>query len=304
MLVDPGRVVREYIAGRRRYYANPVSLYLLVAAVAFVFREAFDFADPPSPFAAMQGWGRSSSLQSTLLGLALVLPLTFFARRTFSRHGWNFAETAVFVLFALATCGVLSMLPSLIIDFYFSELLEAWSEVLLVPVYLGYAAWRVYGLHLVATVVRVGYTFVCSLLVVTGIVSALIPHSLRQQQLAESQSDIIGGWALLGLIEGMLLLMLSGLLLVGGLLRPELVLRPERATRWRVLAYFGGALVLSVGLVIGVVTVALPRRGEEAGRRVVAAAAEGNSSDEVAVDAGAPSEDPAPVAREVGACEP
>jgi hypothetical protein len=95
LAVRPGRVAREYVAGRRRKYFNPFTFVLVVVGLASLAMAAAGFVDFTR--AAARGHPVAAFLQRTLNLVVLVqLPLlALFAALLFRGAKLNFAEHLV-----------------------------------------------------------------------------------------------------------------------------------------------------------------------------------------------------------------
>jgi hypothetical protein len=121
MTVAPGATIREYVAGRRRRYLNPLSYLTIAVALSFLIWtylghdlmaatkdmvarsfETFAFLSPEQR-------RRAAELQVDLIvpyqaqiSVLICVPLVLLLRLFFRRSGYNLAEHLVFALFATA----------------------------------------------------------------------------------------------------------------------------------------------------------------------------------------------------------
>lgn len=132
----PGRVAREYVAGKRRKYFNPFTFVVVVVGVASLVLAATKFVDftgmaPANPVSAF--------LQRNInLVILLQLPLlSLFGMLLFRKAGLRFVEHLVLASY---TSGFRSLFFTLLVAPIWA--LTHWNHAVTVAVYL--VAWIVY----------------------------------------------------------------------------------------------------------------------------------------------------------------
>ncbi len=151
---NPGRVAREYAAGRRVRYVNPFKYCITLTALFFVWN-AFLGVDLTE--ATMRGFEPESPRQAEVIaGLkdfvfthvsnVIFIALPIFAlllRRVFRKAGYNFAETYAFVLFVTGHVALVGLA--------FSALEKLMSLSMLLPVrtvfHVAFFVWAAVGFY-------------------------------------------------------------------------------------------------------------------------------------------------------------
>lgn len=245
MMRTPERVVRGYVEGQRQRYANPVGFFLVISSFLFLVRVWITVPDAETTSEEVEAFLSSSSQMSTLVSIAVLLPLVPLLRSFFREHQWNLAESAVLPLYGIATAGVVSLPIGWVLDRLLRGQVEQWSEALLVALLLAYAAARVYGVSLWRATARMVWAYLVSGFVVAMMIGPWISRQSLASDLPEAES-----FAGLASFEGVLGLFVLTLLLLAGLVRPDAVLPLSWAKRRWVLLAYGGGMLLAFGVAV------------------------------------------------------
>jgi uncharacterized protein DUF3667 len=185
MLREPGRLVPDYLEGRRAGYLDPI--HYLVSCV-FVQLLVVSFTRLVAP-----ALGRTSAYGwlGQLGGVLALKVLTIFWMGTlwrlmFRPRRYNLAEIYVFAIYAFATSGLLCALPPLLdlaVPYPLgSDPLLVLTVMLSVEVvYLSYATWKLSGLPAWESAVRVtlvlgaGYALLIALMGPEQVAGVLLP---------------------------------------------------------------------------------------------------------------------------------
>jgi hypothetical protein len=144
LFADPGKVIREYIAGRRKKYFNPYTFFLIVTALLiYVSGKVFHYEDERYHYNNEFGQYISKHYNTIVLlslpFLATILKLVFF------KKGYNYAEWIVFLVFAF---GIINFIQIFIQLCYFP----------LVAYHASFNGYTVLLLYIVFIVVLLSFT--------------------------------------------------------------------------------------------------------------------------------------------------
>lgn len=156
----PGKVIRRYLEGQRRRYANPFSYLMIGVAVALLvsslvrndealasqIRETAggsltQFLSPEQIDTFIDLQVRFSR-QASIHLLILCLPFAALLRLFFRGGAIAFAEALVFALFAFGTAYFLSLPTSLVFALSGSLQLEATLTILILVLVIAIASWQ------------------------------------------------------------------------------------------------------------------------------------------------------------------
>jgi hypothetical protein len=135
----PGPMCRDYVAGRRKRYLNPLAYYLLVGGVMLLASSLLKLAVAKSTPAAddpLESYG-------TYLLLASLLPLAVQWRWPFRRSGHNFSVTLVFTLYITGHFLWIELLVLSPIDTLVRIEMVTWPAFALT--WVGYTVWAACG---------------------------------------------------------------------------------------------------------------------------------------------------------------
>ncbi len=197
----PGPMIRRYVNGRRRIYANPFPYLVVATAASLVVQRLVGFSE--RVVATAQASTMESPLQaefvnrfselmlknSLYLSIGILVPMALLIRVFFCRSGYNLAETFVFSLYAV---GHTALLGCVLVPFYMllpqSAVIQAIGSVAVVMLYVVFAARGFFpgGFFLVAIKTAVAYliayaVFMAVMMVCTlaYIMIVLVPTSSR-----------------------------------------------------------------------------------------------------------------------------
>jgi hypothetical protein len=146
MLREPGRLVPDYLAGRRGGYLEPVQYLISCVFVQFVVSALTERFAPAVGRISAYGWlGRLSGVVA--VKVLMIFWMATLWRLMFRATRYNLAEIYVFAMYAFGTLGVLWAVPPLIDLMVPYPLGADATTVLLVTLaievgYLTYAIWQ------------------------------------------------------------------------------------------------------------------------------------------------------------------
>jgi Protein of unknown function (DUF3667) len=112
LFINPGKVIREYIEGKRKKYFNPYTFFLIVTALLiYVAGKVFHYEDERYHY--NNEFGQYISKHYNII---ILLSLPFLAgllRWIFLRKGYNYAEWVVFFVFAFGIINFIQLLIQL-----------------------------------------------------------------------------------------------------------------------------------------------------------------------------------------------
>ncbi len=115
MLINPGRVVREYIAGKRKKYFNPFTFFILATAVLiFITEKIFNYED--KLFQIRNEFGQYISKHYNIIIFCSLPFLAVILKAVFFKLKYNFAEWVSFLVFSF---GFINAVQICIHSFYF-----------------------------------------------------------------------------------------------------------------------------------------------------------------------------------------
>ncbi len=131
LTLNPGKMLKKYIAGEREAYIHPLSYLVLNGLIIFfamklfnlqelmTSAEAFDFGADVKPMQIRSQEETSGyAFQNTnMTYVGLVIPFAIILRLFFRKTGYNLAEMSVVALYAVSHSGLLGILlmPTLLI---------------------------------------------------------------------------------------------------------------------------------------------------------------------------------------------
>ncbi len=99
LAINPGKVIREYIGGKRKKYFNPFTFFFIVTAILiFVTSKVFHYED--QLFKTRNEFGQYISKQYNLIILCCLPFLGIILKIIFFKIKYNFAEWVTFLVFA------------------------------------------------------------------------------------------------------------------------------------------------------------------------------------------------------------
>jgi Protein of unknown function (DUF3667) len=144
--VRPGRMVREYVGGRRKPYLAPARYAFVLTTVLVVLVHLFDL-DVRGPLPIPRTEQELSALHFVYSVLAYLIyvilaPSSFVQRLLFARAPYNFAETYVFQLYVFGHITWLSVL------FAVTGWVNTWPGLVIVlAAQCAYVTWALSGFY-------------------------------------------------------------------------------------------------------------------------------------------------------------
>ena len=143
LIQNPGRVIREYIAGKRKKYFNPYTFFLLSSGILiFITMHVFKYED--KLYRINNEFGQFTSSQYTAIVLCCFPFLAGICRLLFFRKGYNFSEWVVFFVFSYCIINLLQIIIELL---YFP----------LIKYHFGYRAYTEFLSYVVLFVILVSF---------------------------------------------------------------------------------------------------------------------------------------------------
>jgi hypothetical protein len=146
MLREPGRLVPDYLAGRRAGYLEPIQYLISSVFVQFVVATLTERLAPAVGRISAYGWlGRLSGV--LVIKVLMIFWMATLWRIMFRSTRYNLAEIYVFAMYAFGTLGLLWTVPPLV-DLLLPYQLGADPVVVLLVTftievsYLTYAIWQ------------------------------------------------------------------------------------------------------------------------------------------------------------------
>jgi hypothetical protein len=108
MIGDPGRVINEYIAGRRKKYFSPYMFYAVITGL-LIFVTLKVFAKEDALYHRYNEFGRIVYEEYELLVLFSIPIVAFCCRLVFLRGKYNYAEWATVLVFAFGLANFVEL---------------------------------------------------------------------------------------------------------------------------------------------------------------------------------------------------
>jgi hypothetical protein len=187
LTLGPGAMIRRYVEGVRKTYANPFAYLILGTAASFIAQKVFKFQD--RMVAAASAGTMESPLQMEFVNrftelilqnglyvsFGIVLPLALLIRVLFRKSGYNLAECLVFALY---TVGHLALLGIVLVPLYMllppSTVIQATVGMSVAVIYTVYATRGFFGGNLIVTAIKMAAAYVCAYLVFFAVMMVLV----------------------------------------------------------------------------------------------------------------------------------
>lgn len=127
LTLGPGAMIRRYVQGHRKVYANPFAYLVVGTAVTILTQKAVGFqermvattganvTDSPLQLEFITRFTELISQNALYVSIGIVVPLAMLVRLFFRRSGYNLAECLVFALYSV---GHLSLLGFVLVPLY------------------------------------------------------------------------------------------------------------------------------------------------------------------------------------------
>jgi hypothetical protein len=168
LTLRPGRMVREYLAGRRKPYLAPIKYTFIATTLLVITVNLFDL-DVRGPRPMARSADELSALHFvysvlTYLLFVVLLPTALIQRALFRAAGYNFAETYVFLLYVFGHIQWLTLL------FAVTGWMNTWTglivALLLQGIYVAWAAAELYASARLSVLLRAGLVALAELVLV------------------------------------------------------------------------------------------------------------------------------------------
>ena len=127
LTLGPGAMIRRYVQGHRKVYANPFAYLVVGTAVNIMTQKVVGFqermvattsgnvTDSPLQLEFINRFTELISQNALYVSIGIVVPLALLVRLFFRRSGYNLAECFVFALYSV---GHLSLLGFILVPLY------------------------------------------------------------------------------------------------------------------------------------------------------------------------------------------
>jgi len=127
LTLGPGAMIRRYVQGHRKVYANPFAYLVVGTAVTILTQKAVGFqermvattganvTDSPLQLEFISRFTELIAQNALYVSIGIVVPLAMLVRLFFRRSGYNLAECLVFALYSV---GHLSLLGFVLVPLY------------------------------------------------------------------------------------------------------------------------------------------------------------------------------------------
>jgi hypothetical protein len=201
LTVDPGPMIRRYVRGRRRIYANPFSYLVIVTAAGYLVQRMVGYnerivataqdsvLDSPLQMEFVSHFAELMLNHTIWVSFGILVPLAIMVRLLFRGSGYNLAENLVFALYVVGhTTALGCVLLPLLVLLPPSQVVQPVISVVVACAYTVYAARGFFPGGFLSLTVKmvVGYLVaygvfmvvmtVCILVYVVGV---LLPNSPR-----------------------------------------------------------------------------------------------------------------------------
>jgi ankyrin repeat protein len=199
LTLGPGTMIRRYVEGHRKVYANPFAYLILGTAVSFIVQRVVGFQE------RMVATTRTNALESPLqmefinsftelmmqnglyVSIGILLPLALLVRIFFWKSGYNLAECLVFALY---TVGHLALLGVVLVPLLMllppSAVIQGAVGLTVALIYVAYAGRGFFSGNLVVVAIKTSLAYamaylsflaVMMVLVFVYVIVALVPTS-------------------------------------------------------------------------------------------------------------------------------
>jgi hypothetical protein len=199
LTLGPGPMIRRYVGGHRKVYANPFAYLLLGTAASFIIQRVVGFQDRMITTASarttesplqMEFVNRFTELMlqnGLYLSIGVLLPFALLLRLFFGKSGYNLAECLVFALY---TVGHLALLGIILVPLLMllppSTLVQGAVGISIATVYVAYATRGFFSGSFVVIAIKTGVAYamaylvffiVMMILVLAYILTVMVPRS-------------------------------------------------------------------------------------------------------------------------------
>jgi len=153
LTLGPGAMIRRYVQGDRKVYANPFAYLVVGTAVNIMAQKVVGFqermvattsgrtVDSPLQMEFVNRFTELISQNALYVSIGIVVPLALLVRLFFRRSGYNLAECLVFALYSV---GHLALLGFILVPLYMllppSALIQGIVGPTIAVIYMVYAA--------------------------------------------------------------------------------------------------------------------------------------------------------------------
>jgi hypothetical protein len=174
----PGAMIRRYVEGHRKVYANPFAYLMAGTAVSIMVQKVVGFQerivttsrnsalDSPLQMEFVNRFTELMSQNALYVSVGILVPLALVVRLFFRRSGFNLAECFVFALY---TVGHLALLGFVLVPLYMllppSAAIQGVVGMTVAVFYTAYAARGFFSGGPVATVIKMAVAYVLAYIV-------------------------------------------------------------------------------------------------------------------------------------------
>jgi hypothetical protein len=186
LTLKPGAMIRRYVQGDRKVYANPFAYLIVGTAVSVLVQKAVGFQEKmiasshtammesPLQLEFAQRFIELMSQNALYVSIGIVVPLALLLRLFFLRSGYNIAE---FLVFALYSVGHLALLGFVLIPLYMllpSAAHKGVAGISVAIIYTSFAARGFFSGRLVSVIFKTAVAYVVAYCVFFIVMMVLI----------------------------------------------------------------------------------------------------------------------------------
>ena len=187
LTLGPGAMIRRYVEGHRKVYANPFAYLVVGTAVSIMAQRAVGFqermiattsgntVDSPLQMEFANRFTELISQNALYVSLGILVPLALLVRLFFRRSGYNLAECFVFALY---TVGHLSLLAFVLVPLYMllppSAAIQGIVGLTVAVIYMVYVAQGFFSGGFVGVAIKASVAYVMAFLVFFVVMMVLV----------------------------------------------------------------------------------------------------------------------------------
>jgi hypothetical protein len=187
LTLGPGAMIRRYVQGDRKVYANPFAYLVVGTAVSIMVQKVVGFqermiattsgstVDSPLQMEFANRFTELISQNALYVSIGILVPLALLARLFFRRSGYNLAECFVFALYSV---GHLALLGLVLVPSYMllppSAALQGIVGLTVAVIYTVYAAQGFFGGGFIGVAIKASVAYVMAFLIFFVVMMVLV----------------------------------------------------------------------------------------------------------------------------------
>jgi len=187
LTLGPGAMIRRYVQGHRKVYANPFAYLVVGTAVSIMVQKAVGFqermiattsgntVDSPLQMEFANRFTDLISQNALYVSLGILVPLALLVRLFFRRSGYNLAECFVFALYSV---GHLALLGIVLIPLYMllppSAAIQGIVGLTIAVIYTVYVAEGFFSGGFVGVAIKASVAYVMAFLIFFVVMMVLV----------------------------------------------------------------------------------------------------------------------------------